>query len=150
MDKVFFAKNEWTTEEYIKNLFDCIENEKLCIARFNTDDGISFGTAESFDDATEIEKIKVDAEKVNCDKIKEEFDDVIACLERDDNVEIVCGRVPKFNGRSIIFAKRIKKLIELNASKIIIENEKKMLIDSLTLKNIAVGLKTNRIKRSKV
>lgn len=150
MDKVFFAKNEWTTEEYVKNMFGYIENENLSIARFNTDDGISFGTAESFDDATEIEKIKVDTKKVNYDKIKEEFDCVIGCLEKGEKVEITCGRVPKLNGRSIIYVKRIKKLIELDAPKIIIENEKKMLIDSLTLKNIAVGLKTNHIKRSKV
>lgn len=62
-------------------------------------------------------------------------------LEKGEDVEVSgrVGCVAKLLTRAVVYVARVKKLLELDAPKFIIDNEKEMLIDSLALKNIAVG-----------
>lgn len=59
MKKVFMVKGTTTPEEYLKNMLDSIdENGELNIARESDD--VTFCTAESEEEASHIEKAKVD------------------------------------------------------------------------------------------
>lgn len=142
MSSTFFAKSEWTKEEYLKNMLSCIENGRLKIARFRTDEGISFGTAETWEEVDEIEEVEADMQKVDYEKIQATIDCVTARLENREAVEIVAGKVQRFYDRALVYVKRIEKLLEIGAPNMIIENEKIMLADSLFLNAIAVGEKT--------
>lgn len=135
-----------TPEEYLKNMIDCVdENGELDIARDTLresgEDGfIAFGTAESEEKTTHIEKVKLDVTLTDYDEIcafyKNALNNLKAFIEKHSpecKNNYYCDRM-------VLYARRINRLIELEAPKFIIENERYMLIDSILLyKTHAVG-----------
>lgn len=141
MKKVFMVKGETTPEEYLKNMFDCIgENGELNIAR-EVDD-VTFCTAENEEDATHIEKVKVDTSRISFGEL---YDYYLKAMEKIKNGTFIDSlpsdeELGKYGVRMGICAKRIAMLMELKASELILQNEKCMFIDSILLyKSNAVG-----------
>lgn len=128
-----------TPEEYLKNMIECIdENGELDIARDVFED-LAFNVADSEEKTTHIEKVKLDVTLADYDEIcafyKNALNNLKAFIEKHS---------PECNNhycdRMVLYARRINKLIELEAPKFIIENEKYMLIDSILFyKTHAVG-----------
>lgn len=143
MANTFFTNSKWTVEKYLNNLVSCIENSEVCVARFVTDDGEWFGTAGKKEEATEVEIVQVDMQKVDLGAMIEEFNAVFRSLEKGENAEVAADCVVEnYYDRALIYTRRIKKLLELDAPSFIIETEKKMLADSLALKRIAIHCET--------
>ena len=129
-----------TPEEYLKNLIDSIdENGELDIAR-NIFEDLSFGTAGSEEETTHIEKIKLDATLADYDEICAFYRNALNNLKAFIKKHLPECKNNYYCDRMVLYARRINKLIELDAPKVIIENEKYMLIDSVLLyKTHAVG-----------
>lgn len=78
-------------------------------------------------------------QKVDLGAMIEEFNAVFRSLEKGENAEIAADCVVEnYYDRALIYTRRIKKLLEIDAPSFIIETEKKMLADSLALKRIAI------------
>jgi len=141
MKKIFMVKGTTTPEEYLKNMLDSIdENGELNVARESDD--VTFCTAETEEDASHIEKAKVDVNLVDYDKLYAYYLKAIAGITNGSFVaELPCDeKLGKYGKRMSVFAKRIGRLIGLQAPAIIIQTEKCMLIDSIVLyKTNAVG-----------
>lgn len=141
MKKVFMVKGETTPEQYLKNMFDCIgENGELNIAR-EVDD-VTFCTAESEEEATHIEKVKIDTSRISFGEL---YDYYLKAMEKIENGSFTDSlpsdeELGKYGVRMGICAKRIAMLMELKAPDVILQNEKCMFIDSILLyKSNAVG-----------
>ena len=141
MKKVFMVKGETTPEQYLKNMFDCIgENGELNIAR-EVDDVI-FCTAESEEESTHIEKVKIDTSRISFGEL---YDYYLKAMEKIKNGSFTDSlpsdeELGKYGVRMGICAKRIATLRELKAPDAILQNEKCMFIDSILLyKSNAVG-----------
>lgn len=119
-------------KEYLKTMLDCIdENGELCIAR--EIDEVTFCTAETEEDATHIEKVKIDVALADYNSLCEFYENAL----RDIGVFIAeyaaAAECSVFVSRMVTFAKRINKLIELNAPESVLQIEKCMFIDSILL-----------------
>lgn len=139
MKNVFTVKGLITPEEYLKNLLDCIDEKgELHIAR--EIDEVTFCTAEMEEDATHIEKVKLDVALADCDSIYDFY-----CTALSDLKAFIEKYTPKYKidyycERMVTFAKRIDKLIELKAPEMILQNEKCLFAESILLyKTHAVG-----------
>ena len=141
MKKVFIVKGTTTPEEYLKNMLDSIdENGELYIARESDD--VTFCTAESEEEASHIEKAKVDVNLVDYNALYEFYNHILNGLKDGSiwNEYSPLVGIGKYGDRMVTFARRIDKLTDLQAPAIIIQTEKCMLIDSIVLyKTNAVG-----------
>lgn len=141
MKKVFMVKGVTTPEEYLKNMLECIdENGELYIAR-EVDD-VAFCTAESEEESSHTEKVKVDVNLADYNVLYDFYNHILSGLEdgsiRNEYSALV--GIGKYGDRMVTFAKRIDKLTELKAPALILQSEKCMLIDSIVLyKTNAVG-----------
>ena len=107
MEKVLTLKDAGTPEEYLKNMLGCIdENGEINIAR-EVDD-VTFCTANTIDEATHIEKLKLDRSLADYDALYDYYKEVL---------NVLCGgsfksdcwyteSVDKYYDRIITFAKR--------------------------------------------
>lgn len=145
MKNVFTVKGLIAPEEYLKNLLDCIdEKDELCIAR--EIDEVSFCTAEIKENATHIEKVKLDVALADYDSIYGFY-----CVALGDLKAFIEKYTPECKGkyycnRMLTFAKRIDKLIELKAPEMILQNEKCLFAESILLyKTRAVGELTDAL-----
>lgn len=141
MEKVLTLKDANTPEEYLKNMLDCIdENGELSIAR--EIDDVTFCTANTVDEATHIEKVKLDRSLADYDALYDCYKEVLSVL-CDGSFKSDCRyteSVDKYYDRVITFANRIERLVELEAPEVILQNERRMLVDSIVLyKTNAVG-----------
>lgn len=132
MKIVVMEKGKTEPKEYLKNMLDCIdENGELCIAR--EIDEVTFCTAETEEDATHIEKVKIDVALADYDSLCEFYEKAL----RDIGVFIAeyaaAAECSVFASRMVTFAKRINKLIELNAPDVIWRIEKCMFMDTIVL-----------------
>ena len=141
MKKVFTVKGLMAPEEYLKNMLECIDdNGELNIAR-NIDD-ITFCTAESEEEASHIEKVKVDVKLVDYSVLYDFYNHVLDGLKDGSfwNECLASAKIGKYGARMVTFAKRIEELTEMQAPAMILQSEKCMLIDSVVLyKTNAVG-----------
>lgn len=141
MKKVFMVKGVTTPEEYLKNMLECIdENGELYIAR-EVDD-VAFCTAESEEESSHTEKVKVDVNLADYNVLYDFYNHILSGLEdgsiRNEYSALV--GIGKYGDRMVTFVKRIDKLTELKAPALILQSEKCMLIDSIVLyKTNAVG-----------
>ena len=142
----FHEKFNLTPEEYLKNMIDCVdENGELNIARDilmepGEDGFIAFGTAESEKKATHIEKLKLDVALADYDEICVFYKNALNNLKAFIKKHSPECKNNYYCSRMICYARRINKLIELDAPKFIIENEKYMFMDSILFyKTNAVG-----------
>ena len=141
MKKVFMVKGVTTPEEYLKNMLECIdENGELYIAR-EVDD-VAFCTAESEEESSHTEKVKVDVNLADYNVLYDFYNHILSGLEdgsiRNEYSALV--GIGKYGDRMVTFVKRIDKLTELQAPALILQSEKCMLIDSIVLyKTNAVG-----------
>lgn len=140
MRKVFTVNVATTPEDYLKNMLDCIDkNGELDIARDILED-LAFDTAESEEEATHIERIKLDFTLADYDEICDCYKNALNNLKAFIEKHSPECKSNDYCDRMVLYATRINKLIELDAPKFIIENEKYMLIDSILLyKTHAVG-----------
>ena len=141
MKKVFMVKGETTPEGYLKNMFDCIgENGELNIAR-EVDD-VTFCTAESEEESTHIEKVKIDTSRISFGELYDYYLKAMEKIEKGSFTDSLPSdeELGKYGVRMGICAKRIAMLMELKAPDVILQNEKCMFIDSILLyKSNAVG-----------
>lgn len=141
MKKVFMVKGVTTPEEYLKNMLECIdENGELYIAR-EVDD-VAFCTAESEEESSHTEKVKVDVNLADYNVLYDFYNHILSGLEDGSiqNEYSALVGIGKYGDRMVTFAKRIDKLMELKAPALILQSEKCMLIDSIVLyKTNAVG-----------
>lgn len=141
MKKVFMVKGETTPEQYLKNMFDCIgENGELNIAR-EVDD-VTFCTAESEEESTHIEKVKIDTSRISSGELYDYYLKAMEKIEKGSFTDSLPSdeELGKYGVRMSICAKRIATLMELKAPEAILQNEKCMFIDSILLyKSNAVG-----------
>lgn len=131
MKKVFTIKGVITPEEYLKNMLDCIdENGELNIAReFGKE---FFCTAES-ENSEFTERVKLDVALADYDSIYSFYNNALSNLDlfiAENSLE--CNDKP-YRNIVLMFAKRIKSLIELKAPSIVLQAEKCMLIDCIVL-----------------
>lgn len=141
MKKVFMVKGETTPEQYLNNMFDCIgENGELNIAR-EVDD-VTFCTAESEEESTHIEKVKIDTSRISFGELYDYYLKAMEKIEKGSFTDSLPSdeELGKYGVRMGICAKRIAMLMELKAPDVILQNEKCMFIDSILLyKSNAVG-----------
>ena len=141
MKKVYMVKGVTTPEEYLKNMLDCIdENGELSIAR-EVDD-ITFCTAESEEEASHIEKAKVDVKLADYKVLYDFYNHILNGLKDGSiwNEYSPLVGIGKYGDRMVTFARRIDKLTDLQAPALVLQVEKCMLIDSIVLyKTSAVG-----------
>lgn len=141
MKKVFMAKGVTTPEEYLKNMLDCIdENGELSIAR-EVDD-ITFCTAESEEESSHTEKVKVDVKLADYNGLYDFYNHILNGLKDGSiwNEYSPLAKIGKYGDRMVTFARRIDKLTDLQAPALVLQVEKCMLIDSIALyKTNAVG-----------
>lgn len=132
MKIVVMEKGKTEPKEYLKNMLDCIdENGELCIAR--EIDEVTFCTAESEETATYEETAKLDIALADYDSLYKFYENALSDLDAfiaDYSSEDKCSLLAS---RMVAFAKRINKLIELNAPESVLQIEKCMLIDSILL-----------------
>ena len=138
MKKVFTIKEVTTPEEYLKNMLDCIdENGELTIAREVGKE--FFCTAES-ENAEFTEKVKLDASFADYDSIYSVYKNALSNLDLFIAENSPESNDKPYRNRMLMFAERIKSLIELKAPSIVLQAEKCMLIDCIVLyKTNAVG-----------
>ena len=148
MEKVFMTKGVTTPEEYLKNMLDCIdENGELYISREM--DEFTFCTAESEEESSHVEKVKVDVKFVDYSVLYGFYNQVLNGLKDGTfwDEYPASAEIGKYGDRMVTFVKRIEKLMEWDAPAFIIQIEKCMLIDSIVLyKANAVGDMSEREK----
>lgn len=132
MKIVVMEKGKTEPKEYLKNMLDCVgEDGELCIAR--EIDEVTFCTAESEEDASHVEKIKLDVALADYDSLcafyEKALSDVNAFIA-EYSTEGECSTIVV---RMVTFAKRINKLIELNAPEAVLQIEKCMFMDTIVL-----------------
>ncbi len=141
MKKVFMVKGATAPDEYLKNMLDCIdENGELSIAR-EVDD-VTFCTAESEEESSHTEKVKVDKNRVSFDELYDYYLKSMAEIENGTFINNLPSdeKLGEYGVRMGICAKRIAKLMELKTPEFILQIEKCMFIDSILLyKTNAVG-----------
>ena len=134
MKNVFIAKGVTIPEEYLKNMLDCIdENGELSIAR-EVDD-VTFCTAESEEESSHTEKVKVDVKLADYNVLYDFYNHILNGLKDGSiwNEYSPLVGIGKYGDRMVTFARRLDKLTDLQV-------EKCMLIDSIVLyKTNAVG-----------
>lgn len=140
MKIVVMEKGKTEPKEYLKTMLDCIDcGGELCIAR--EIDEVTFCTAESEEFATNIEKVKLDAKLADYDSLCKFYENALSDINAfiaEYSAEAECNAIAS---RMVAFAKRINKLIELNAPESVLQIEKCMFIDSILLfKTNAVSL----------
>ncbi len=141
MKKIFMTKGVTTPEEYLKNMLDCIdENGKLYIVR--EADDVTFCTAESEEESSHTEKVKVDVKLADYNSLYDFYNHILNGLKDGSiwNEYSPLVGIGKYGDRMVTFARRIDKLTELQAPALVLQVEKCMLIDSIVLyKTNAVG-----------
>jgi len=147
MKKVFMVKGAITPEEYLKNMLDCIDEDgELNIAR-EVEDNVTFCTPESEEEASHIEKVKVDVNLADYNTLYNFYNHILNGLEDGSiwNEYSPLVGIGKYGDRMVAFARRIDKLKKLETPtikipQIIFQSEECMLIDSIVLyKTNAVG-----------
>lgn len=131
---MFMVKGVITPEEYLKNMLDCIdENGELNIAR-EVDD-VTFCTAESEEQASHIEKVKVDVRLAVYSALYEFYNHILSGIKDGSvwNEYSPLVGIGKYGDRMVTCARRIDKLTDLQAPALILQSEKCMLIDSIVL-----------------
>lgn len=139
MKKVFAIKKTIAPEEYLRNMLDCIkENGELEIAR--EIDDVTFCTADSEEYASHIEKIKLETDLADYDKIYAFYKNVLKRLEDGSfwNEYSPLVGIGKYGDRMVRFARRIDLLHKMETPdakvpQLILQNEKCLLIDSIVL-----------------
>ena len=138
MAKVFFEKELADHKEYLKNMLDCIdENGKLSVGRFVEEDDegmLAFCVAESEEKMTHIEKIKLDKSLADYESLWQYFEYVVNGLQDGSFLAQNASNLEKdgqYGRRMLSFAQRTQRLMELNAPKILIENEKTIFLTAL-------------------
>lgn len=144
MEKMFMVKvadEVPTPEEYLKNMLGCIdENGELSIAR-EVDD-ITFCTAESEEESSHTEKVKVDVKLADYNVLYDFYNHILNGLKDGSiwNEYSPLVGIGKYGDRMVTFARRLDKLTDLQAPALVLQVEKCMLIDSIVLyKTNAVG-----------
>lgn len=113
-------------------MLDCIdENGELCIAR--EIDEVTFCTAESEESATYSETVKLDVVLADYDSLCKFYDKALSDINAFIAEYSVEAEGSVIASRMVAFAKRIHKLIELNAPESVLQIEKCMFIDSILL-----------------
>ena len=128
------VKGTTAPDEYLKNMLDCIdENGELSIAR-EVDD-VTFCTAESEEESSHTEKVKVDKNRVSFDELYDYFLKSMSEIENGTFINNLPSdeKLGKYGVRMGICAKRIAKLMELETPEFILQIEKCMFIDSILL-----------------
>lgn len=132
MKIVVMEKGKTEPKEYLKTMLDCIdENGELCIA--HEIDEVTFCTAESEGEATCSETAKLDVALADWDSLCKFYDNALSNLNAfiaKYSAEAECNAIAS---RMVAFAKRINKLIELNAPEPVLQIEKCMFIYSILL-----------------
>ncbi len=135
------AKGVTTPEEYLKNMLDCIdENGELSIAR-EVDD-VSFYTAESEEESSHTEKVKVDVKLADYNVLYDFYNHILNGLKDGSiwNEYSSLVGIGKYGDRMVTYMRRIDKLTDLKVPAFFLQEEKCMLIDSIVLyKTNAVG-----------
>lgn len=140
MKIVVMEKGKTEPKEYLKTMLDCIDCDgELCIAR--EIDEVTFCTAESEESATYSETAKLDAKLADYDSLCKFYENALSDINAFIAEYSTEAEGNAIASRMVAFAKRINKLIELNAPESVLRIEKCMFIDSILLyKTNAVSL----------
>lgn len=140
MEKFFWGKGRSDQNEYLKSMLNCIdENGNLSIGRYIDEDEegwMAFCTAVSDEDMTHIETISLDKNLADFESIWQYFEYVVSGLQDGSFWEQNASTLEQGEGysrRMLCFARRVQRLMELNAPKFLIEIERQCLIDSIVL-----------------
>ncbi len=132
MKKVFMAKDTAQPQQYLKTLLNSMQdNGELNIAR--EIDEVTFCTAEMEIDASHVEQVKLNVAFADYDLINNFYQNALSNLDLfiteyapQSNTNVYCRRM-------VIFAKRINRLLQLNAPQVVLRVEQCMLMDSVLL-----------------
>ncbi len=135
MSKVFTNKDANSPEEYLKSMLSCVDDKgEIAIARYSLDN-LAFFTSEEEEDATLIERVRLDKSKIGYDDVLAFYKRVTTSIE-SGTFSSEFGQLEKegkFGARVTSFAERLGCLFELKAPAILLDNEGRMLIDSIVL-----------------
>ena len=138
--KEYIASVTGNLRAQLDNTYGIDENGELYIAR-EVDD-ITFCTAESEEEASHIEKAKVDVKLADYKVLYDFYNHILNGLKDGSiwNEYSPLVGIGKYGDRMVTFARRIDKLTDLQAPALVLQVEKCMLIDSIVLyKTSAVG-----------
>ncbi len=132
MKKLFMIKDIAEPQQYLSTMLNNMDNSgKLCIAR--EIDELTFYTAETELDASHIEEVNLNISFADYDLLYNFYKNALSNIDLlltkysyQSNTNIYCRRM-------ILFAKRVKRLIKLNAPDLVLRIEKCMLMDSIVL-----------------
>lgn len=132
MKKVFLAKDIAEPEQYLNTMLNGMkDNGELNFAR--EIDDVTFCTVETEVEASHVEQVKLNVAFADYDLINNFYQNALSNLDLFISEYSPQCNVNAYCRRMVMFAKRINRLIQLNAPQIVLRIEQCMLMDSILL-----------------